>query len=137
VKNKKCKHVKPDGKPCGALSCNDSDYCFYHDPKKARERSEAGKKGGKALRGSKRLKALGVLPPDAPDVRLESPEDIERLVAETISQVRRGQLAPQTANSVGYLVNILLKAKEVGDLDERLSKLEQELEKRPGISRVA
>jgi hypothetical protein len=47
-------------------------------------------------------------------VSLTGPRDVVELVALTISQVRRGQLDPRRANSVGFLAGIALRALEIG-----------------------
>ena len=46
------------------------------------------------------------------------------LLADSINQVRRGQLDPRIANATGYLAGILLKALEQGHTEQRLSHLE-------------
>jgi hypothetical protein len=51
-----------------------------------------------------------VLPPDAPDVQLDTCKDVSDLLSETISQVRRGELDSRAANTIEYLSGILLKA---------------------------
>ena len=47
------------------------------------------------------------------------------LLSDTISQVRRGDIDPRVANAVGYLSGIALKAREQGELNDRLSRLEK------------
>jgi hypothetical protein len=49
-------------------------------------------------------------------------------LAESIIQVRRGQLDPRVANSVGHLASILLGALQQGTLEERLARIEAALE---------
>jgi hypothetical protein len=58
----------------------------------------------------------------ATDIR--SVADVKGLLSETIHQVRTGALDPKVANCVGYLSGILLKAIEVGDVEERLAAME-------------
>ncbi len=50
--------------------------------------------------------------------------DVKGLLSDTIHQVRTGVIDPKVANCVGYLSGILLKAIEVGDIEERLSAME-------------
>ena len=59
-----------------------------------------------------------------PDISVESCQDVVKLIAETINQVRRGELDPRVANAVGYLANVLIKATEQGDHEKRLEELE-------------
>lgn len=58
---------------------------------------------------------------------MRSSQDVVLLVAETINQVRRGQLHPKIANTVGYLASVQLRALEQGPVEERLSRLEATL----------
>jgi hypothetical protein len=67
---------------------------------------------------------MKTLAADAPAVRVESCQDVVRLISETINQVRRGELDPRVANAVGYLANILIKAAEQGDMEKRIEQLE-------------
>jgi hypothetical protein len=46
------------------------------------------------------------------------------LLGATINQVRRGQVDPRIANTIGYLSATLLKAQELGNIEQRLSALE-------------
>ena len=122
---KNCGFVKPDGKRCRAQLQQGSRFCFFHDPEKDEERRLAGRKGGE--RGK-----IATLPAEAPDVVLESAQDVVSLVSETISQVRRGDIDLRIANAVGYLTGIALKAREQGELEDRLKTLEEEVERNRG-----
>jgi hypothetical protein len=65
-----------------------------------------------------------VLPVDTPDHSLASPKDVSHLLADSINQLRRGELDPRVANAVGYLSTVLLRALEQGPLEDRVAKLE-------------
>jgi hypothetical protein len=108
---------KPDGSDCQAAALPDSDFCFFHDPDLADERHKANAAGGR----QNRMKTLSA---DAPDVRVESCQDVVHLISETINQVRRGELDPRVANAIGYLANVLIKAAEQGDHEKRIKELE-------------
>jgi hypothetical protein len=77
--------------------------------------------------GINRSRTAAVLPVDAPDNPLRNTQDVSTLLAESINQVRRGQLDPRVANSVGHLASILLGALQQGPLEERLARLEAAL----------
>ena len=64
------------------------------------------------------------LPGSVPDVPLDDTRDVVRLLADTINHVRRGEIDPRVANSVGYLAGILIKALERGEIEARLEALE-------------
>jgi hypothetical protein len=63
---------------------------------------------------------LAVLPADAPDAKLETVCDVNRFLAETANQVRRGQLAPQVGNCLGCLMGYLLKGLQGSDLEAQM-----------------
>jgi hypothetical protein len=65
---------------------------------------------------------VAVLPADTPDNPLRNTQDVSTLLAESINQVRRGQLGPRVANSAGHLASILLGALQQGPLEERLAR---------------
>lgn len=65
-----------------------------------------------------------MLPPETPDAPLSSAPDVVALLGETINQVRRGDVDPKVANTVGYLSGVLIRALEVGDIEQRLATLE-------------
>ncbi len=119
-----CKHVHPDGRHCGTPAMSGGEFCFWHDPAKAQARSDAGRKGGR----KSKIASTKVLPENTPDVKVACPDDLRRLLGDTISQVRRGDMAPAVANSVGILVGHLLRVLEVGDFETRLRRIEEALE---------
>jgi hypothetical protein len=49
---------------------------------------------------------------------------VSAFLADSINQLRRGQLDPRVANGMGYLTGVLLRALEQGPLEERMSKIE-------------
>ena len=112
-----CKHVKADGECCRAQTVGGSTFCFFHDPVKATERKAAQKAGGRANRLSGSV--------HAEPIPLKTSSDVASLIAETINQVRRSELDPRTANALGYLSNVLLKALEQGDIQTQLETLER------------
>lgn len=121
---KKCRYKRPDGRGCRANAIARSGLCFFHDPERAAERSQAQRAGGLRNKGAS-------LPADTPDCDLNNVGDVVTLLGTTIIQVRRGQVDPRVANSVGYLSGILLKALEVGALEQRVSDLEAATKNKP------
>jgi hypothetical protein len=57
-------------------------------------------------------------------VKLRSVHDVSRLLAKTINQLLRGEILEGTAGKIGYLSNILLRALEQSDLEQRIKDLE-------------
>lgn len=54
--------------------------------------------------------------------------DLRRYVANIINRVEAGQLEPSVAGRLGFLVNILVRIVETGDLEMRIETLEQKIE---------
>jgi hypothetical protein len=67
------------------------------------------------------------------DLAIGGVADVCTLLARTINDVRTGRLDPKLANCVGYLSGILVRAFEVGELEERLAMLERSV--RPRLTR--
>jgi hypothetical protein len=68
-----------------------------------------------------------VLPAGTPDHPLGNTTDVSQLLADSINQLRRGQLDPRVANAMGYLTSVLLRSLEQGPVEERLAKIEATL----------
>jgi hypothetical protein len=94
-----------------------SAFCFFHNPETAAKRKTAQSAGGQG-------RQITVLPPSAPEAKLEKSQDAVRLLADTINQVRRGEIDPKVANAVGYLTGLLLKALHEAETERRVSALE-------------
>ncbi len=116
---RRCIAPTSSGSACGASVQTGSEYCFFHDPSRAHERDDARQRGGK-----QRARPAAVLDVETPAKDIKSVADVKGLLSDTIHQVRTGVIDPKVANCVGYLSGILLKAIEVGDIEERLSAME-------------
>lgn len=126
---RQCERLKPDGARCQAAALPDSDFCFFHDPLKEDERREAQAAGGR----QNRMKTLGA---SAPDIAVRDCKDVVALLSETINQVRKGIIDPRIANSVGYLANQMVRVLAQNDLEDRIGKLEQVVERRSRTSEL-
>jgi hypothetical protein len=118
----KCQSRRKDGKRCDANAQAGKNSCVFHDPAKEAEGQRARRAGG--LRRSQRT---AVLPKQTPDHALRNTIEVSAFLAESINQVRRGELDPRVANSVGYLASVLLRSLEQGPLEERMARLEATL----------
>ena len=115
----KCKFRKKNGSHCGANAQAGKNVCVFHDPAKLEDGARARRAGG-----LNRNRPAAVLSPETPDVTLQNTQDVSTLLGQSINQLRRGQLDPRVANSMGYLANILLTALQQGPLEKRLARLE-------------
>jgi hypothetical protein len=118
-----CKETRRDGQRCQAMAMEGSRYCFFHNPATQKPRRAAQQRGGQA-NGPK------VLPAEAANLPLDSGKEVAVFLAETINQVRKGQVSPKIASTVGYLTGLLMKALETSDIEERLARVEQALKTR-------
>jgi hypothetical protein len=113
-----CIAKKKDGTPCTVLHLPDSKYCGYHDPRFAQQRRLASSLGGQA-RHHRHIKGE-VVP-----VKLRSVEallsNIERVIAESWALDR--SIARNKA--IIAALTLLMKALEVGSLEERIRQLEE------------
>ena len=125
--SKRCVFIKANGEQCRAYRSSDSPYCLWHDPDRAEERRAVQVKGGK--QGRKRT-----LPDNVPNLNVTTAVDVMAVLAETASQVRRGDIDPTVANSVGYLLNIVLKAREQSVLETEVAKIKEMLETQRDLS---
>ena len=121
---KTCKFVKASGKQCRAYPMKDSDYCFMHDPSRARERAEARRLGGLRRRREKATSKVfdwgG----------LENVEEIRRVLEVAIVDTLGLDNSPARSRTLGYLASLSLKALEIGELEERVAALEAVVHKR-------
>ena len=117
---RRCTQVKPDGDRCQAQALTGSLLCFFHDPAQAAARAAASRRGGEKNRPA-------VLAAGTPDAPLTTAADLTALLGRTINQVLRGQVDPKVATTVGYLLTVMMKAADLGRLEQRLAALEQAL----------
>lgn len=119
---KKCDFKKSNGGQCGADAQTGKVLCVFHDPARSADGRRARRAGG-----VNRSRLPVVLPVDTPDHSLASPNDVANLLAQSINQLRRGELDLRIANGIGYLSSVLLRALEQGPMEERLAHLEAAL----------
>ena len=119
---KKCEFQKKNGECCGADAQTGKRVCVFHDPAKVSDGQRARRAGGIA-----RSRPAAVLPSDTPDHPLGNTKEVSAFLADSINQLRRGQLDPRVSNGMGYLTSVLLRALEQGPLEERLAKMEAQL----------
>src|ERR1700730_4485566 len=119
-----CERTKRDGNCCRANKVAGSKFCFFHDPRSAKERTQSRQAGGRKHRAA-------TMAADTPHCPLKNGADAVSLLGDTINRTRTGELDPRVANSVGYLCGILLRAFEVNNVEDRLAILETAVGNRP------
>ena len=118
-----------NGGRCEANAQPANGLCVFHDPARAADGRRATQSGG-----IHRSRAAAVLPVDTPDHPLGNTKEVSAFLADSVNQLRRGQLDPRVANAMGYLTSVLLRALEQGPLEERLAKLEAPLGLAPNLN---
>lgn len=124
----KCQAITKNGKSCQANAQNGSDYCFLHDPEKAEAAKTARIKGGSSIKvlDPKQVKPWrGGMAGEVTVLQSPTPQDIVNLLADTIDEVKTGQIEPRVANAVGYLAGAIMKAIELEAFNDRLSAIEE------------
>ena len=113
---KRCKAITKDGTACTAWAMP-GGLCYFHaNPDKA---SELGQRGGKAKSFTIDREATGYVARP-----LKTADDVTKLLADTINDLRSGAIDSRRANTVAYLAAGMLKALQQGDLEGRLRALE-------------
>ncbi len=114
----KCCGFKPDGSPCRRTVKASFTYCYSHDPNTLEERRRHNSRAGKG-NSQKELRQLKGKLRDLLDDVLEG--KVDRGVA---------AVAANVSNALSRVYSVSLKARELETLEERLSELEEALERR-------
>jgi hypothetical protein len=114
---KQCTARRRDGQRCKAQALDGERFCLFHsrDPQRARQLRQGRRAGGHEMQ----QRHHRVLPPNTPNLELRSPQEVSQLLADTIQQVRTGQLEAKLGTAVGYLASILLTSLEQGKVASR------------------
>lgn len=114
-----CTALTRNGSPCRVPAVRGSRFCALHDPAKA-----AAVRAGRVEGGKTRSKPAHIVGDSEADLPVKSAHDVVALLADTINRTRKGLLDPRVANALGYLASAVIRALEVGELEERLAALE-------------
>jgi hypothetical protein len=119
VKHRGCASLKENSQPCGAPRMRDGDHCLMHSPEHAQEAAEARRLGG--LRRRREVTLAG-----AYDIGgLETVADTRRLLQIAVVDTLSLENSISRSRTLAYLAMAALKTLEVGELENRLSMLEQ------------
>jgi len=124
----RCQKTKQDGERCRANALSDGKFCSLHSD--SRKAAELGSKGGRrrAIFNSDNLKRF-----PAP----QSATDVRDLLAQSMVELRAGELDPRIVSSMCCLVAEFLKALEHCTIEEVIEPLEKERAQAPGITHAA
>src|SRR6266478_6639932 len=115
----KCSARTKLGNDCRAAAVMGTQFCALHgDPARA---AELGRMGGQKNRHYVDADEVRFPPPS-------TPEDIKNMLSQVMVDVHTGKLHPRIASTLAYLSGPLLKAIESTDVQQRLARLEKELQ---------
>lgn len=112
----KCSYILTNGQQCGAFAMDDSDFCLNHNPLAKDLKIAAVKKGGLSPKKRRHI--------NLPAIPIHNKQDVIPFLISVINEVRTGKLDNKTANALGYVGGMLIKAYEMTEMEERLEKIE-------------
>jgi hypothetical protein len=116
---RQCIFRKGNGEPCRAAPLRDGDQCLMHSPEHAKEMAEARRLGG--MRRKREVTVAG-----AYDIgSLDNVGEIRRLIQIAVFDTLGLENSISRSRTLGYLAGVATKLLEVGELEQRLSMLEQ------------
>lgn len=111
-----CSAQTVGGTRCRAMAVHGSEVCHLHSqPGRAAVLGAMGGKGGAVVR-ARDLKQFR--PPS-------TAQELQKLLAQTIVDVRTNALDPRSANSIAVLSGALIRSLEAGELEQRIQRLEE------------
>ena len=126
-----CTATTQDGGRCRSNALHGSQFCFTHDPAHAQARAEARRRGGHNRRTPKRVDAVNAL------VSLRSVGDVQAQLESALADTLGQENSAARTQAVVRLLQVALKALEVGDLENRIALLETQLGNETGSGRLA
>lgn len=115
-----CAAVTASGAPCRMAPGIGADFCYTHSPERAAERTAARVRGGEATAGPRYFEA------PAEPAQLRAVEAAQVLIEGTIHAIQRGG-DPSRARAIFAGLRLALVALELGELEARLTALEERL----------
>ena len=119
VMRRQCAFRFSTGAPCRMHPLKDSEFCWSHSPEHAQEAQEARRLGGQ--RRKKEVMLAGAYDLEGLDNNPGIRRVLEIATMDTLAQ--ENNLSRN--RTLGYLMQVALKAMEAGETDERLTALEQ------------
>lgn len=113
-----CQAKTKRGKPCNAYAIEGSKFCFTHDPHRAAERAIAHKKGGE-----NRSRATNAAP--FPDCNVKTAGGLLSLMEHVFKDTWTLETSVARSRTLGYLAQVQKGVLEVGELEERVARLEE------------
>ena len=109
-RNPRCSYISKIGARCHADPEPGKQYCFFHDPEQKKKPAPARQQAAEIHSQESEIKTA--LPPGLPVIPLRKASDAASLMAETINQLRGGEMDLDAARAIGYLTNLLLRSRK-------------------------
>jgi len=119
VTSRQCAFRFPTGEPCRAPPLRDGEFCRMHSPEHLREVQEARRLGG--LRRKREATISSAFQFDS----LNSVEGIRRIIEVAILDTLAMDNGIARNRTLAYLAQVALHSLEVGDIEARLTALEE------------
>lgn len=120
-----CAGITKAGRQCGHPPLTDGAYCLWHDPELEEEATQARKLGGqrrrreRVIHGAYEFNGLATV------------EDMRRVLEVAVLDTLGLDNGVQRNRVLGSLVMVAAKLLEVGELQERVDRMESALAERP------
>jgi hypothetical protein len=118
VAERACNAVREDGHTCGAPPLRDGEFCLWHYPAHTQEVADARRLGG--LRRRREATVSGAFDFEG----LRSVAHIRRLVEVAVLDTLGLENSIARARTLAYLAQTAARLLEVGELEERLARVE-------------
>ena len=122
---RRCQGDNQHGEPCRQAPLLEGDFCFWHDPEHAEEAAQARRLGGQRRRREKVVESIY----DLGD--LDTVADLRRILRVATLDTVALDNGVQRNRTLATLVLAAARLLEVGELEERLQRIESTLEARP------
>ena len=117
MSERKCRGVTRSGAECRMRPLRDSEWCFAHDPRRAKERGMARRKGGQNGRRGKPSKHAG-------SFKIETPRDAMELLTIAANELLALDSTVPRNKALAQIAVNSLRVFEVAELAERVAALE-------------
>jgi len=121
-----CRFIKSDETICKANAIQGDSYCFWHSERMKKKREQAVVDGGNSPKRSYGRDD---------EIQIADTKDVLLLIEQTVNDIRQNKISTRTANAVGYLAGIALKAIQQNEFDKRLEVIEYALNIKKSIEK--
>ena len=123
---KRCQHVREDATRCKvAFGIQEDGLCWFHSPRRARERTVARRKGQRVSAERQRAGRVRTVEPNETPGALETAEDAQRWSAWAVRAKATGVIDAATARETQYGVRTFLTALDKASLEQRIRELKK------------